>query len=80
MYGIQIAAEMPDKFGIIIDGWKGNDKVYYIGIYAVYVHEDKTKTPLLALLPPIYETSHSAENRREKIQVTLEWYGKVSLT
>jgi hypothetical protein len=37
MVFLKIKQEMPDKFGLLLDGWNGNDKTYYVGIYAHYV-------------------------------------------
>jgi hypothetical protein len=55
-----IKAEMPDKFGLLLDGWNGNDKTYYIGIYVHYVVDGVLKRPLIAICPPVCETTHSS--------------------
>ena len=42
---------MPSKFGIVLDGWTGKDKTYYVGIFAHYVAEGVFKRPLIAICP-----------------------------
>eukprot|EP01038_Epipyxis_sp_PR26KG_P007280 gene7280-9922_t len=82
----KIKSELPDKFGLLLDGWKGNDKVFYIGLYAVYYVVDLEKNNgeklfrrvLLSIMPPIYESDHSAWSHSESIKSTLEWYGKTT--
>jgi hypothetical protein len=67
---------LPIKFGLVIDGWKGLDGVYYIGIYAIYILNGAKKKPLLALMPPLDETDHGAESHANSINETLQWYNK----
>jgi hypothetical protein len=71
-----IARELPDKFGMIIDGWTGADKVYYICIYGQYAIDGIPKRPLLAMCPPIDELSHSSHSHYQTIEETLKWYNK----
>lgn len=74
---LSIKDEFPDKFGMIIDGWKGFDNVYYLAIFASYINaKGEHRKPLLALCPPTYQIHHNLESYRETIQATLHWYGK----
>jgi hypothetical protein len=73
---LQIKDEMPSKFGIVLDGWTGQDKIYYAGIFAHYVVEGVFKRLLIAICPPVVETSHSANSHYLTIKNTLQWYGK----
>ncbi len=68
--------ELPNKFGLVLDGWKGPDNCYYIGIYANYHIDGVRKMPLLSLLPPVDERDHGGASHKETISDTLDWYGK----
>jgi hypothetical protein len=68
-----IARELPDKFGIIIDGWTGEDHVYYVCIYAQYAIDGISKKPLLSICPQLSRTSHS---HYETVAQTLKRYNK----
>lgn len=71
-----IKKELPDKFGLILDGWKASNTVHYIGIYATYpVASVRVKT-LLAICPFVYERDHGADSYYATIEATLEYYGK----
>ena len=73
---LHIKEEMPTKIGIVLDGWTGQDKVYYVGIFAHYVVDGVFKRPLIAICPPVVETSHSSNSYYLTILSTLRWYGK----
>lgn len=45
-----IASEMPDRFGLIFDGWTHSSE-HYIAVYARYEVDGVPKTPLLCMAP-----------------------------
>ena len=70
-----IASQIPDSFGIMIDGWsQGSD--HYLAIFANYLHEDKCKTPLLAISPLLDEEDFSAQSHVHFIKYTLAVFKK----
>lgn len=72
----RIANDLPDKFGIIIDGWK-DGTTHYIAIFASYSNaNDEGQYPLLAIAPPYDEQSFTAETHKAYIIDVLELYGK----
>lgn len=68
----KVAAALPAKFGLIIDGWSEGNQ-HYFGLYAAY---DSDHYPLLAFAPPIDEESYSAENQAAFITDVLELFGR----
>ena len=74
---LEIKKDLPQRFGIMIDGWKGNDKTYYIAIFAIYVDRgENKKMPLLAICPPLDEADHTSESHCDLITNTLKWYNR----
>jgi hypothetical protein len=72
----RIADDLPEKFGIIIDGWK-DGTTHYIAIFASYSDgEGEGQYPLLAIAPPYDEQSFTAETHKAFIVDVLELYGK----
>ena len=72
----RIADDLPDKFGIIIDGWK-DGTTHYIAIFASYSDvNDEGQYPLLSISPPYDEQSFTAETHKAFIIDVLELYGK----
>lgn len=77
-----IKKELPNKFGIIFDGWSFRSEGYY-GVFASYPKGSSTKCPLLALQPiPDYgeeeeeDYSQKAEDILQFMKGTVEYYGK----
>ena len=68
----KVAAALPAKFGLIIDGWSEGNQ-HYFGLNAAY---DSDHYPLLAFAPPIDEESYSAENQAAFITDVLELFGR----
>jgi len=72
----RIADNLPDKFGIIIDGWK-DGTTHYIAIFASYSDANgEGQYPLLSIAPPYDEQSFTAETHKAFIIDVLELYGK----
>eukprot|EP01035_Chromulina_nebulosa_P017778 gene17778-23382_t len=72
----KIKNELPEKFGLIFDGWKGKNHVFYVAIYALYEISGEKKQPLLTICTLVDESSHLAKSYIETIKSTLDWYGK----
>lgn len=72
----KVADELPDHFGIVIDGWK-EGTTHYIAFFAVYTNADgNIKQPLLSIAPPFDETNYTAANHKAFIGDVLESFGK----
>ena len=72
----KVAEGLPNKFGIIIDGWK-EGTTHYIAVFASYSEPDGARNyPLLAIAPPFDETTYTAENHKAFITDVLELFGK----
>jgi hypothetical protein len=69
----KITESLPNKFGIIIDGWK-EGTTHYIAVFASYSSDEGVEQ-----YPLFDETTYSAENHKAFIGDVLENYGK-SLT
>lgn len=69
--------DLPEKFGIVFDGWTDRTHTHFVGIFAVYCDNDGApQYPLLAFQPLLDETDLSAESYEELILSTLEYYGR----
>jgi hypothetical protein len=71
-----IAAELPNKFGLVIDGW-AKDRIHYICVFGSYATDNgKLETPLLAMyqLPDL--TNQRAKNHVVFITNVLQDFGK----
>ena len=71
----RIAAVLPDKFGIVIDGWS-QGSTHYVAIFAAFEESGELVMPLLAMTPPFDETHFDAQAHYDLIGDTLELYGK----
>jgi hypothetical protein len=72
----RMADDLPDKFGIMIDGWK-DGTTHYIAIFASYSDANgEGQYPLLSIAPPYDEQSFTAETHKAFIIDVLELYGK----
>jgi len=73
----KIAAELPDKFCLVFDGWTSS-KTHYIGIFATFPADTelKYKKVLLGFTPLLDETNQTAENHCELIEFVLNVFGK----
>lgn len=72
---VKIRSELPDRFGIVIDGWTEGSK-HFVAVFAVYHVCGFTKTPLLTIAPPLDETRYDAESQKAFIEDVLEVFGK----
>ena len=66
---------LPEKFGIIFDGWS-DGLTHYVGIFACYSPGGKYTEVLLAIRPMINEEKLDAEEHIKLFNATLESYGK----
>ena len=80
----KIADDLPEKFGIIFDGWSNmGTSTHYVAIFACYSKMGELKRPLLAVSPLIDEENYTAQshvnfiestkifNKTKKIQLSL---------
>jgi hypothetical protein len=71
----KIAKSLPEKFGIIIDGWS-EGSTHYIALFAEYSIDNVKKNPLLAIAPPFDESSYDAPNHKAFIGDVLDLFCK----
>ncbi len=57
----KISMILPEKIFLIFDGWSKNS-IYFLGIFASFIHKDTRKTVLLSFLPLMVETNLDAKN------------------
>ena len=58
-----IAGILPDKIGLIIDGWSDGLRNHYLGVFASFIDSNgEKKTILLAMSPLNDETNETAQN------------------
>jgi hypothetical protein len=69
---VQVAKNLPAKFGLIIDGWSEGNQ-HFFGLYAAF---DTQEFPLLAIAPPLDEESYTAANQAAFIADCLDLFGK----
>ncbi|ETO83802.1 hypothetical protein F444_02246 [Phytophthora nicotianae P1976] len=53
---IKIGNEMPDKFGLLLDGWTHGTE-HYLGVFACYETPSGPKYPLLSLAPIVVDAA-----------------------
>lgn len=70
-----IATELPDKFGIIMDGWS-NSQQHYVAIFANYMLNGETRIVLLGMQKLPDETNQNAANHALFIEELLREYSK----
>jgi len=71
----KVSIELPEKFGIVIDGWsEGN--THYIAVFASYAQEEKSKLTLLAIAPPFDEENYDAASHKAFIRDVLGLFNK----
>ena len=76
----KIIEDLPDSFGLIIDGWDAGGGSHRTGIFAVFPDKSRqdlfAKTPLLAVSPMHDETSFTASTMYTFIKGVLRKYQK----
>lgn len=74
----QITAELPDRFGVLFDGWSDGAGSHYVGIFAEYTsrRDNSRRQALLALAPLLAETDLGAASHIEFFESTLNQYDK----
>jgi hypothetical protein len=72
----KITNALPEKFGLVFDGWTSPDKTHYVGMFAIYNKDDQVCRPLLAISPLLDETDQSAESYDAWIVSTLNCFKK----
>ncbi len=70
----KIALKLPEKFGILFDGWEDGRGHYYIAIYAVYPYDFQMQFALLAMQPPLEVASFTARAYYDLFISTLHLY------
>ena len=73
----KVSEKLPEKFGIIIDGWSDmSTSSYYLGIFACFRHKEVTECPLLTFSVLNNEVDHPAENQKKFLEDVLAIHGK----
>ncbi|ETP17863.1 hypothetical protein F441_07822, partial [Phytophthora nicotianae CJ01A1] len=57
-----IAAELPERFGLILDGWSHASE-HFLAVFACYKVRGVTKTPLLSMAPLLNEPDEDLSAR-----------------
>eukprot|EP00171_Calliarthron_tuberculosum_P022099 IDg22099t1 len=70
-----VAAEMPEKFGLLFDGWS-DGSVHFVAIFATYLACDEYQETLIAFSPLLQEDDMSAARHLEFIKASLEVYDR----
>ena len=70
-----ISEDLPDKFGLIFDGWT-SATMHYVAIFATYMKDGMHKESLLAVAPLFNEEQLGAEQHIEFMYATLHLYRK----
>ncbi|ETV86037.1 hypothetical protein H257_02526 [Aphanomyces astaci] len=73
----EISKEIPDRFGIIFDGWTHNSE-HYLAVFGSYEKDGVFEQPLLSLAPIIHEPDdyHSAKTHYTAIKSVLAMFKK----
>lgn len=72
-----VADGLPNRFGVIIDGWK-EGTTHYIAVYASYADsEGVSKQPLLAIAPPFDESRILLKIINPSLEMYWSFMGKV---
>ena len=67
----KLQAELPKKFGIVVDGWtEGN--THYFGVFAAYSKNDQNYQRFLTIASPFDETSFTAKSQADFIVDVVE--------
>ncbi len=73
---VKIKAVLPNKFGLILDGWSNGTK-HFVAIYAVFPNsKGKREQILLDMQPFPDETNQTADNHIDFIHYVLDCYSK----
>ncbi len=71
----KVRDELPDKIGIVIDGWSEGNR-HYIAVFAAYEKDGNAKMVLLAIAPPFDEENFDADSHKAFIGDVLEMFNK----
>lgn len=71
----KVVAEIPNRFGLMLDGWT-ECRTHYIAIIVIYKTSDIVRETLLAIAPLLQEDDLGAEQHLAFIEATLKIYGK----
>ncbi|ETN20376.1 hypothetical protein PPTG_03398 [Phytophthora nicotianae INRA-310] len=74
---IKIGNEMPDKFGLLLDGWTHGTE-HYLGVFACYETPSGPQYPLLSLAPIVVDAAgrFDAETHMAALAAFLPYFGK----
>lgn len=67
----QLKEELPNQFGLIIDGWT-EGSTHYFGVFAAYTKDGKNYQRFLTMAPPIDETRFTAQTQADFIVDVVE--------
>lgn len=67
--------ELPQRFGLLIDGWSEGTTHYY-GLFAAYTEGTVHYQRFLTIAPPLDETAYGAESQASFIVDTVEAYNR----
>ena len=62
----QLKEELPNQFGLVIDGWT-EGRTHYFGVYAAYAKDGINYERLLTMAPPFDETRFTAQTQADFI-------------
>jgi hypothetical protein len=72
-----VGEEMPDLFGLMLDGWS-NGSEQYLAVFGCYLVGGERRHPLLSMTPVVQEADddHSADTHLRAIATFLPFFGK----
>lgn len=71
-----IKKELPDKFVLVFDGWKGTNDDHFVGIFACYSTKETGPCAVLLSLSEMIGEGFTAETHKNHILSVLAAYGK----
>ena len=71
----KVSKELPEKFGIVIDGWSERIR-HFIAVFASYAQGENAKMTLLAIAPPVDEENFDAASNKDFIGYVLGLFNK----
>jgi len=70
-----IQEQLPDKFGIVFDGWSDGHGGHLLAIFATFMRNDSVISLLLSIAPFLDEASFKASDHVKLLAATLLFYG-----
>ena len=70
--------ELPEKFGLILDGWSENgSRTHYVDNFDLYQSKGQPETPLSAFCPLLDETDFSAKSHMDFLKQLLLLFSSI---